>query len=63
VGRYHHDDLVPMSVLRTVSEPAPIMRPQIVSQPWWSRVALCVIGLCFVAVAILLGLVAWSALR
>jgi hypothetical protein len=63
VGRYLHDDLVPMSVLRTVSEPAPVVRPQIVSQPWWSRFALWVIGLCFLAVAIFVGIVAWTSMR
>ena len=63
-GRYLHDDLVPLSILRTVSEPAPIVRPQIVAQPWWSTVALWVVGLCFLGVAIfLLGFVGWNAMR
>jgi hypothetical protein len=68
VGRYLHDDLVPLSVLRTVSQPARIVRPhivrpQIADQPSWSTVALWVIGLCFVAVAIFVGIVAWIAVR
>ena len=44
------------SVLRTVSQPAPIVRPPaIMAQPRWSTVALWVIGLCFLAVAIFVG--------
>src|SRR5258708_4453328 len=67
-GRYRHDDLVPLTVLRKVSEPAPIVRPHIVrakvvAQPWWSTVTLWVIGLCFVVVAIFVGIVAWIAVR
>jgi hypothetical protein len=61
-GRYLHDDLVPLTVLRKVSEPAPIVRPRIVAQPWWSSAALWVVGVCFLAVAIFLGFVACSAL-
>jgi hypothetical protein len=63
VGRYLHDDLVPMSVLRTLSRPAPIVRPQIVAQPRWSTVALTAIGLCVLAVAVFVGFVAAGALR
>lgn len=63
VGRYRHDDLVPLAILRSVSEPAPIVRPRIVAQPWWSTVALWVVGLCFLGVAIFLGIVGWNAMR
>lgn len=57
-----------MSVLRKVSEPAPIVRPhivrpQVVAQPWWSTVALWVIGLCFLAVAIFVGVVVFAGMR
>ena len=58
--RWH---LVPLAILRTASEPAPIVRPQIVAQPWWSTVALWVVGLCFLGVAIFLGIVGWNAMR
>lgn len=59
---------MPLTVLRTLSEPAkivrpPIVRPQIVAQPWWSTVALWAIGLCFVAVAIFVGIVIFAGIR
>ena len=63
VGRYLHDDLVPLAILRTVSEPAPIVRPEIVALPWWSSAALWVVGVCFLGVAIFLGVVAWNAMH
>jgi hypothetical protein len=52
-----------MSVLRTVTEPAPIVRTQLMAQTRWSTVALTAIGLCFLAVAVFVGIVACSALR
>jgi hypothetical protein len=61
-GRYIHDDLVPLAVVRKVCEPAPTVRPRIVAQPWWSTAALWTVGLCFLAVAILLGFAVWNAM-
>jgi hypothetical protein len=54
---------VPLAILRAASERAPTVRPQLVAQSWWSTVALSAIGLCFLAVAIFVGVVACGALR
>jgi len=45
-----------------VSEPAPIVRTQILAQPWWSTVTLWTVVLCFLAVAIFVSVLVWSAM-